>query len=148
VFSVCNWKAHVQIVCYLVNQQNNLKETFKYYTASKADGYMFLSPVFFPLPLFRVESWEVPLEKLAVGMPHINVATALQICVLLSALPAQYLISQWYGADSAQRIRITERLEVSPSLLCLLVRGFSFSSPVTLCPGKLECGWNTLAILT
>ncbi|KFR00527.1 hypothetical protein N306_11896, partial [Opisthocomus hoazin] len=43
-------------------------------------------------------------------MPHINAATALQICVLLSALPAQYLISQWYGADSAQRIRITERI--------------------------------------
>ncbi|KAF1668659.1 F-box only protein 21, partial [Aptenodytes patagonicus] len=46
-------------------------------------------------------------------MPHINAAAALQICVLLSALPAQYFISQWYGTDSAQRIQITERLIIA-----------------------------------
>ncbi|NXL89828.1 FBX21 protein, partial [Alectura lathami] len=43
-------------------------------------------------------------------MPHISAAAALQICVLLSALPAQYLISRWYGADSAQRIQLTRRM--------------------------------------
>ncbi|NWH55289.1 FBX21 protein, partial [Fregata magnificens] len=46
-------------------------------------------------------------------MPHISAAAALQICVLLSALPAQYFISQWYGTDSAQRIQITERLIIA-----------------------------------
>ncbi|KFZ47301.1 hypothetical protein N321_01892, partial [Antrostomus carolinensis] len=46
-------------------------------------------------------------------MPHINAAAALQICVLLSALPAQYFISQWYGTNSAQRIQITERIIAS-----------------------------------
>ncbi|KFP73282.1 hypothetical protein N311_02584, partial [Apaloderma vittatum] len=46
-------------------------------------------------------------------MPHLNAAAALQICVLLSALPAQYFISQWYGTDSAQRIQITERLIIA-----------------------------------
>ncbi|NWS47087.1 FBX21 protein, partial [Probosciger aterrimus] len=46
-------------------------------------------------------------------MPYINVAAALQICALLSALPAQYFISQWYGTDSAQRIQITERIIAS-----------------------------------
>ncbi|NXC67265.1 FBX21 protein, partial [Anhinga anhinga] len=46
-------------------------------------------------------------------MPHINAAAALQICMLLSALPAQYFISQWYGTDSAQRIVITERLIIA-----------------------------------
>ncbi|KAK4825482.1 hypothetical protein QYF61_027637 [Mycteria americana] len=60
--------------------------------------------------LILLESREVSLKKLPVGMPHINAAAALQICVLLSALPAQYFISQWYGTDSAQRIEITERL--------------------------------------
>uniref|UniRef100_A0A8C4PDV9 Uncharacterized LOC112995855 n=1 Tax=Dromaius novaehollandiae TaxID=8790 RepID=A0A8C4PDV9_DRONO len=45
-------------------------------------------------------------------MPHISAAALLQICVLLSALPAQYFISQWYGTDSAQRIQITERIIV------------------------------------
>ncbi|NWU21903.1 FBX21 protein, partial [Dyaphorophyia castanea] len=43
-------------------------------------------------------------------MPHINAAAALQISMLLFALPAQYFISQWYGTDSAERIQITERL--------------------------------------
>ncbi|NXW45409.1 FBX21 protein, partial [Nyctiprogne leucopyga] len=46
-------------------------------------------------------------------MPHINAAAALQICMLLSALPAQYFISQWYGTNSAQRIQITERLIIA-----------------------------------
>ncbi|NXY83044.1 FBX21 protein, partial [Alcedo cyanopectus] len=46
-------------------------------------------------------------------MPHISAAAALQICMLLSALPAQYFISQWYGTDSAQRIQITERLLIA-----------------------------------
>ncbi|CAM4532048.1 F-box only protein 21-like [Lepidochelys kempii] len=43
-------------------------------------------------------------------MPQINTATVLQICVLLSALPAQYFISQWYGTDSAQRLQVTQRI--------------------------------------
>ncbi|XP_074778731.1 F-box only protein 21-like isoform X3 [Athene noctua] len=42
-------------------------------------------------------------------MPPISAAAALQICLLLSALPAQYFISQWYGTDSAQHIQMTER---------------------------------------
>ncbi|NXI69595.1 FBX21 protein, partial [Anseranas semipalmata] len=46
-------------------------------------------------------------------MPHISAAAALQICMLLSALPAQYFISQWYGTDSAQRIQKTERLIIA-----------------------------------
>ncbi|XP_074675824.1 uncharacterized protein LOC141921290 isoform X3 [Strix aluco] len=46
-------------------------------------------------------------------MPPISAAAALQICVLLSALPAQYFISQWYGTDSAQRIQMTERLIIA-----------------------------------
>ncbi|NWY55878.1 FBX21 protein, partial [Chionis minor] len=46
-------------------------------------------------------------------MPHINAAAALQICMLLSALPAQYFISQWYGTNSAQRIQITQRLIIA-----------------------------------
>ncbi|NXA84478.1 FBX21 protein, partial [Thryothorus ludovicianus] len=43
-------------------------------------------------------------------MPRINAAAALQISMLLFALPAQYFISQWYGTDSAERIQRTERL--------------------------------------
>ncbi|NWR98105.1 FBX21 protein, partial [Motacilla alba] len=46
-------------------------------------------------------------------MPHINAAAALQISMLLFALPAQYFISQWYGTDSAERIQITERLIIA-----------------------------------
>ncbi|KFP67896.1 hypothetical protein N322_12363, partial [Cariama cristata] len=46
-------------------------------------------------------------------MPHFNAAAALQICVLLSVLPAQYFISHWYGTDSVQRIQITERLLIA-----------------------------------
>ncbi|NXR84978.1 FBX21 protein, partial [Hypocryptadius cinnamomeus] len=46
-------------------------------------------------------------------MPHINAVAALQISMLLFALPAQYLISQWYGTDSAERIQITQRLIIA-----------------------------------
>ncbi|KFQ82014.1 hypothetical protein N335_10909, partial [Phaethon lepturus] len=46
-------------------------------------------------------------------MPHISAAAALQVCVLLSALPAQYFISQWYGMDSAQCLQITEGLIIA-----------------------------------
>ncbi|NWR13550.1 FBX21 protein, partial [Emberiza fucata] len=46
-------------------------------------------------------------------MPHISAAAALQISMLLFALPAQYFISQWYGTDSAERIQITERLIIA-----------------------------------
>ncbi|XP_041872699.1 uncharacterized protein LOC121659041 isoform X2 [Corvus kubaryi] len=61
-------------------------------------------------------SSEVSLMKLPVGMPHINAAAALQISMLLFALPAQYFISQWYGMDSAERIQITERIIASWSI--------------------------------
>ncbi|XP_015202298.1 uncharacterized protein [Lepisosteus oculatus] len=43
-------------------------------------------------------------------MPQITAAAAIQICLLLSALPAQYLISQWTGNSAAQRNRATQRL--------------------------------------
>ncbi|NXU96868.1 FBX21 protein, partial [Cettia cetti] len=46
-------------------------------------------------------------------MPHINAAAALQVSVLLFALPAQYFISQWYRTDSAERIQATERLIIA-----------------------------------
>ncbi|NXR20411.1 FBX21 protein, partial [Cinclus mexicanus] len=46
-------------------------------------------------------------------MPHINAAAALQISMLLFALPAQYFISQWYGTESAERIQRTERLIIA-----------------------------------
>ncbi|KAM4903263.1 uncharacterized protein FYW23_001119 [Sylvia borin] len=49
-------------------------------------------------------------------MPPINAAAALQISVLLFALPAQYFISQWYRTDPAKRIQITERIIASWSI--------------------------------
>ncbi|NWY71224.1 FBX21 protein, partial [Erithacus rubecula] len=49
-------------------------------------------------------------------MPHINAAAALQISMLLFALPAQYFISQWYGTDSAERIQRTEKIIASWSI--------------------------------
>ncbi|NXT15067.1 FBX21 protein, partial [Prunella fulvescens] len=49
-------------------------------------------------------------------MPQINAAAALQISMLLFALPAQYFISQWYGTDSAKRSQITERIIASWSI--------------------------------
>ncbi|XP_068793706.1 uncharacterized protein [Struthio camelus] len=57
----------------------------------------------------KIASRKASLKKLPVGMPHVNAAALLQIGMLLSALPAQYFISQWYGTDSAQRIQVTER---------------------------------------
>ncbi|KAJ8355741.1 hypothetical protein SKAU_G00185350 [Synaphobranchus kaupii] len=44
------------------------------------------------------------------AMPQITAAAILQIGLLLSALPAQYLISKWSGSNSAQRHRATQRL--------------------------------------
>ncbi|KAI1897648.1 hypothetical protein AGOR_G00085430 [Albula goreensis] len=43
-------------------------------------------------------------------MPQITAAAILQITLLLSALPAQYLISKWSGSNAAQRHRATQRL--------------------------------------
>ncbi|KAG5846454.1 uncharacterized protein si:dkey-261l7.2 [Anguilla anguilla] len=43
-------------------------------------------------------------------MPQITAAAILQIALLLSALPAQYLISKWSGSDTVQRHRATQRL--------------------------------------
>ncbi|XP_075454087.1 F-box only protein 21-like [Ascaphus truei] len=43
-------------------------------------------------------------------MPQMNRSTILQICLLLSAIPAQYLISQWYGADVLERLGLSERI--------------------------------------
>ncbi|KAF2975303.1 hypothetical protein EK904_013811 [Melospiza melodia maxima] len=61
----------------------------------------------------KAGSSEVSLPKVPIGMPHINAAAALQISMLLFALPAQYFISQWYGTDSAERIQITGRLIIA-----------------------------------
>ncbi|NWU11426.1 FBX21 protein, partial [Cephalopterus ornatus] len=46
-------------------------------------------------------------------MPHINAAAALQVSMLLFALPAQYFISQWYGTDTVERHQIIERLIIA-----------------------------------
>ncbi|KAG7460832.1 hypothetical protein MATL_G00203100 [Megalops atlanticus] len=43
-------------------------------------------------------------------MPQITAAAILQLTLLLSALPAQYLISKWSGSTAAQRHRATQRL--------------------------------------
>ncbi|XP_062323945.1 uncharacterized protein si:dkey-261l7.2 [Osmerus eperlanus] len=43
-------------------------------------------------------------------MPHLTPATILQLSLLLSALPAQYLISRWTGASVAQRYHATRRI--------------------------------------
>ncbi|XP_020383811.2 uncharacterized protein si:dkey-261l7.2 [Rhincodon typus] len=43
-------------------------------------------------------------------MPQLTAAAALQIGLLISALPAQYILSRWSGSDSAQRIRASRRL--------------------------------------
>ncbi|NWR51490.1 FBX21 protein, partial [Regulus satrapa] len=59
-------------------------------------------------------------------MPPITAAAALQIAVLLFALPAQYFIAQWYGTDSAERIRTTERL---------IIASWSISTRSYLSPG-------------
>ncbi|KAJ8008725.1 hypothetical protein DPEC_G00081400 [Dallia pectoralis] len=44
------------------------------------------------------------------AMPQLTATTILQLTLLLSALPVQYLISQWTGASVAQRDHATKRL--------------------------------------
>ncbi|XP_043962440.1 uncharacterized protein si:dkey-261l7.2 isoform X2 [Gambusia affinis] len=43
-------------------------------------------------------------------MPQLGPAAALQIALLLSAVPAQYYISRWCGSTAAQRYHATTRL--------------------------------------
>ncbi|CAL8313455.1 unnamed protein product [Lota lota] len=43
-------------------------------------------------------------------MPQIAATTVLQLALLLSAIPAQYLISRWSGSTVAQRYHATTRL--------------------------------------
>uniref|UniRef100_UPI00398F6E36 uncharacterized protein n=1 Tax=Pristiophorus japonicus TaxID=55135 RepID=UPI00398F6E36 len=43
-------------------------------------------------------------------MPQLTVAAALQIGLLISALPAQYFLSRWSGSNSTQRIQASRRL--------------------------------------
>ncbi|XP_015250034.1 PREDICTED: uncharacterized protein LOC107097410 [Cyprinodon variegatus] len=43
-------------------------------------------------------------------MPQMSAAAALQLCLLLSALPAQYFISRWCGSTATQRYHATTRL--------------------------------------
>ncbi|XP_007906615.1 si:dkey-261l7.2 [Callorhinchus milii] len=43
-------------------------------------------------------------------MPQLTPAIALQIGLLISALPAQYLLSRWSGSDRSQRIQASRRL--------------------------------------
>ncbi|RXM34061.1 hypothetical protein EOD39_5010 [Acipenser ruthenus] len=43
-------------------------------------------------------------------MPQINAVAVIQISLLLSALPAQYLICKWTGSNVAQQQRATRRL--------------------------------------
>ncbi|TRZ24727.1 hypothetical protein HGM15179_002429, partial [Zosterops borbonicus] len=63
-----------------------------------------------------VGSSEVSVTKLPVGMSHTDAAAALQISVLLFALPAQYFISHWYRMDPAKPIQVTERIIASWSI--------------------------------
>lgn len=43
-------------------------------------------------------------------MPQLSAAALLQLALLLSAVPAQYFISRWYGSTAAQRFHATSRL--------------------------------------
>ncbi|XP_017264543.1 si:dkey-261l7.2 [Kryptolebias marmoratus] len=43
-------------------------------------------------------------------MPRLSPAAVLQLGLLLSALPAQYLISRWSGSSAAQRYHATTRM--------------------------------------
>ncbi|XP_069743528.1 uncharacterized protein [Narcine bancroftii] len=43
-------------------------------------------------------------------MPRFTGAAALQIGLLISALPAQYILTRWFGNDSTQRIQASRRL--------------------------------------
>lgn len=42
-------------------------------------------------------------------MPRLSPAAALQLVLLLSAVPAQYYISRWCGSTTAQRYHATTR---------------------------------------
>nr|XP_057921319.1 uncharacterized protein si:dkey-261l7.2 [Doryrhamphus excisus]XP_057921320.1 uncharacterized protein si:dkey-261l7.2 [Doryrhamphus excisus]XP_057921321.1 uncharacterized protein si:dkey-261l7.2 [Doryrhamphus excisus] len=42
-------------------------------------------------------------------MPQLTATAALQLALLLSALPAQYLISRWTGSTAAQRLHASTR---------------------------------------
>lgn len=42
-------------------------------------------------------------------MPRLTATAALQLALLLSAVPAQYLISRWSGSTAAQRFHSTAR---------------------------------------
>lgn len=43
-------------------------------------------------------------------MPQISATALLQLALLLSAVPAQYFISRWYGSTTAQRFHASTRL--------------------------------------
>ncbi|KAM9003738.1 F-box only protein 21 [Sarcophilus harrisii] len=43
-------------------------------------------------------------------MPTINALMIIQLCVLMAAFPAQYLLAQWYRTDSIQGLQVIERL--------------------------------------
>ncbi|XP_078068559.1 uncharacterized protein LOC144493474 [Mustelus asterias] len=43
-------------------------------------------------------------------MPQLTAAAVLQIGLLISALPAQYILSRWSGSDSTQRTQASRRL--------------------------------------
>ncbi|XP_041044061.1 si:dkey-261l7.2 [Carcharodon carcharias] len=43
-------------------------------------------------------------------MPQLTAAAVLQIGLLISALPLQYILSRWSGSDSTQRIQASRRL--------------------------------------
>ncbi|CAG00084.1 unnamed protein product [Tetraodon nigroviridis] len=42
-------------------------------------------------------------------MPQLGTAAVLQLVLLLSAVPAQYLLSRWSGSTAAQRYHATTR---------------------------------------
>ncbi|KAK7907156.1 hypothetical protein WMY93_015768 [Mugilogobius chulae] len=43
-------------------------------------------------------------------MPRVSATALLQVALLLSAVPAQYYISRWYGTTATQRFHATARL--------------------------------------
>ncbi|XP_020795625.1 uncharacterized protein si:dkey-261l7.2 [Boleophthalmus pectinirostris] len=43
-------------------------------------------------------------------MPRVSATALLQLALILSAVPAQYVISRWYGSTAAQRFHATTRL--------------------------------------
>uniref|UniRef100_A0A8C6SKD3 Si:dkey-261l7.2 n=1 Tax=Neogobius melanostomus TaxID=47308 RepID=A0A8C6SKD3_9GOBI len=43
-------------------------------------------------------------------MPQVSATALLQLALLLSAVPAQYFISRWYGTTAPQRFHATSRL--------------------------------------